>query len=426
MRIACFGPGPQFKGGISNYNLSLAKALDKIPDVEVFIISWTQQYPAIIPRDFKDKKSKKDLLEGTKIKVEYITNYNNPITWAKTVDLIRNLEIELIIFQWSIAIQGLPISYIASKLNYFGIPVAFDLHFVIQKEQSSIDRMFTKMALKHGDFFITHALTTYEELKQLFPSKSFERYQPNRHHHGSIDVINLYHPVYDMFSPLDEFDVTSFKKEHGLKRHVFLFFGFIRKYKGLHNVIPAFKLLTDRRDDVSLLICGESFWQTLDQKKWTTQIKNKLFKIAKSVFVRKSDNEQDYQPLSLINTLGLKDEVVVFNEFIPNEDVHKYFQVSDAVLLFYDYATPSGVESIGYNFKMPILATKVGHFPETVHDGFNGYLAKPDNIEDMARIMELFIQSPIDRHNVELTTQNMSWEHYARTIYNYVIQKNKN
>jgi len=27
--IVCFGPGPQFKGGISNYNTSLAKALDK-------------------------------------------------------------------------------------------------------------------------------------------------------------------------------------------------------------------------------------------------------------------------------------------------------------------------------------------------------------------------------------------------------------
>ncbi|MEX2588917.1 MAG: hypothetical protein WD334_01855, partial [Chitinophagales bacterium] len=79
--IVCFGPGPQFKGGISNYNTSLAKSLAKQPNTKVHIVSWTQQYPAIIPRDFIDKASKKDLLEGTGITVDYLTNYNNPLSW---------------------------------------------------------------------------------------------------------------------------------------------------------------------------------------------------------------------------------------------------------------------------------------------------------------------------------------------------------
>jgi hypothetical protein len=48
-RIVTFGPGPRFKGGIANYNTSLARALDRRGDVEVHIVSWTQQYPAIIP-----------------------------------------------------------------------------------------------------------------------------------------------------------------------------------------------------------------------------------------------------------------------------------------------------------------------------------------------------------------------------------------
>ncbi|MFM7104953.1 MAG: hypothetical protein ACKOW8_05465, partial [Flavobacteriales bacterium] len=54
----CFGPGPRFKGGIQNYNTSLALALDKKPGTEVHIVSWTQQYPAIVPREFVDKSSK--------------------------------------------------------------------------------------------------------------------------------------------------------------------------------------------------------------------------------------------------------------------------------------------------------------------------------------------------------------------------------
>ena len=63
-RIVCFGPGPMFKGGIANYNTALAKALDAMPDTEVHILSWTQQY-AIIPRDFIDNASKYRLFGGT-------------------------------------------------------------------------------------------------------------------------------------------------------------------------------------------------------------------------------------------------------------------------------------------------------------------------------------------------------------------------
>ncbi len=91
-RIVCFGPGPMFKGGLSNYNTSLAKAFDKRGDCEVTIVSWTQQYPAIIPREFIDKKSKVDLLEGTNIKVLYLTNYNNPLSWTETYRQIAALE----------------------------------------------------------------------------------------------------------------------------------------------------------------------------------------------------------------------------------------------------------------------------------------------------------------------------------------------
>ena len=61
-KIVCFGPGPKFKGGIANYNTALAKILDEFEDVEVYLISWIQQYPAIVPREFIDKSSKLDFL----------------------------------------------------------------------------------------------------------------------------------------------------------------------------------------------------------------------------------------------------------------------------------------------------------------------------------------------------------------------------
>jgi glycosyltransferase involved in cell wall biosynthesis len=418
-RIVCFGPGPKFKGGISNYNTSLAKALAAQPDTEVHIVSWTQQYPAIIPREFVDKTSKVDLLANTNIKVQYITNYNNPFSWQETVRKIVELQPDIVVFQWSIAIQGLPLGYIARQLRkHKGIEVIFDMHFVVQKENSSIDRTFTKFGVSRANTYITHAYNTVAELKRLFPQGNYlvnetgERSQLTEQQ----TVIKLYHPIYDLFQPNPDFDVAAFKKEHGLKENVFLFFGFIRKYKGLHNAIQAFHELAQKRDDVSLVICGESFWATLDNTKFSTKVKNFLFGIAKSIFLKKSDDEGDYNPLALIQALQLEDKVLIKNEFVANEEVHKYFQISDVVLLFYLYATPSGVESLTYNFKMPIVATRVGHFPETITDGFNGYLAEPENIADMARIMNLSLTQPILRENVEEATKNMSWANYAKAI----------
>ena len=181
-------------------------------------------------------------------------------------------------------------------------------------------------------------------------------------------------------------------------------------------MLPAFAKLAKERDDVSLMIVGESFWATLDNTKFSTKLKNALFGFAKKLLVKQSDNEQDYNPLALIEELGLQDRVFVVNQFVPNEDVHKYFQVAECVVNYYETATPSGVESIAYNFHMPILATKVGHFPETIQDGFNGYLAEPNNIDSMADQMRHFLAQPIDRTNVAKKVAEMSWVNYAKQI----------
>lgn len=422
VKVVCFGPGPAFKGGISNYNTSLAKALEK-QGAEVLIVSWTQQYPSIIPREFKDKASKTDLLKGTNIKSTYLCNYNNPFSWNQTAKYIANINPDIVIFQWAIAIQGLPMGYMARRLSKLSTAeIIFDCHLVTQKEASSTDRIFTKYGLGAADTYITHAYKTVEELKSVFPHKNFEvNDSGHRSDDDKVTVIKLYHPVYDLFTPYENFDINSEKEKMGLRNHVFLFFGFIRKYKGLHQAIEAFSKVANERDDVSLLIVGESFWNTLSDKKWSTKLKKAGFSLAKKLFLKKADNEGDYNPLKLIVEHSLQDKVHVVNEFVPNEDVHRYFQVSDNIVLFYLTATPSGVESLSYNFKTPVLATRVGHFPETIIDGFNGYLAEDRDIEDMARIMQKAIDQPIDRNNVKKTAEQLSWENYSKAILTQFI-----
>lgn len=436
--IVCFGPGPKFKGGIAQYNTALARAL-KDEGAQVTIVSWTQQYPAIIPREFVDKASRSDFLEGYDIPVKYLTNWNDPRTWGTTAKAIAELKPDKVILQWYNPTQGIPLNTIAKYLRKHckRTEILFDLHFVAAKEQSSLDARLTRMALRHGHSFIVHAYKTAEELKALMPDKAFEVTLDGKRAVGSQQfavgsasaanyqlptansihsILKLYHPIYTLFKPDPAFDKEAWKGQHHLRKHVFLFFGFIRKYKGLHYCIEAFAELAKQRDDVSLMIVGERFWQTVDQSKLSTKLKNAVFGTLKKLFLKKADDERGYDPLALVDTLGIRDRTLVVDRFIPNEEVPPYFQAADTIVLFYETATPSGVESLSYNFKLPAVATRVGHFPETITDGFNGYLATPKNIADMVRVMNASIDQPIPRENVVEATKAMSWANYAKAV----------
>jgi len=415
--VVVVGPGPRFKGGIANYTSSLCRALDRQGDLEVHLVSWIAQYPVFIPRDFIDRKSRSNQLEDSRVKVHYLLNYNNPISWARTARFIRNLEPDRVVIQWAISIQGIPLGHVAARLRKSGIRVFFDLHNVMQKESSGLDRWMTSRCIRHGTDYVVHSADTFRELESLHPGIRYELLFPGKDPAAEgLPVLKLFHPVYDMFRKDPDFDTQAFKASLGLRKHVFLFFGFIRKYKGLHQAIEAFNIVAKQRDDVSLLVVGELFWNTLDDKKPSTRFKQLVFGLAKGLLVRKKEDERNYRPLDLIGKYGLQDRVAAVTEFVPNEAVHQYFQASDYLVLYYQVATVSGVESLAYNFGLPILATRIGPFPETIRDGFNGYLAEPGDIGSMAEAMLRGIEAPIPSDHVYSTASSMSWESYASAI----------
>ena len=417
-KVVVVGPGPGFKGGIANFNISLAKAFALQADTETHIVSWTNQFPFFIPRDCIDDKSRTDILEKHGVTVHYTMNYNRFSTWQITYEKIIELNPDFVVFQWAFPIQAFPISYLIRQLKAnTTIRVIVDLHLGNRKEYAKTVKLLTRYAIVYADAYVVHAYKTACELKELFPSVNFCLIEGSDNIADNTDkpILKLYHPIYDMYSPDPAFDVAAQKELLQLRQHVFLFFGFITKYKGLHHAIAAFAELAKTRDDVSLLIVGESSWQAPRDRK-RDRFKRLFSRKLRAQFVSQRDDELNYRPLEMIEQLGISDKVTVINEFVPNEDVHKYFQVSDAIVLFYDTATSSGVESIAYNFKTPIVATRVGHFPETLKEGVTGYLANPENLHSMTEAMLNIIEQPISSENVETACKDMSWESYAYSI----------
>ena len=420
-KVVVFGPGPGLKGGIANFNISLAKAFATLEDVEeTHLVSWTNQYPFFIPRDFIDDKSHTELLENSGVAVHYTLDYNKFPSWQKTFEKIVELNPDFVVLQWSSPIQAFPIGYLIRHLKASTtIPVIVDLHFVNRKEYAKTVNWLTTYAIKYADAFVVHSYKTACEVKELLPDINFNLIEGDDEVANKTDkpILKLYHPIYDMYTPDPTFDVAAQKQKLNLRQYVFLFFGFIFKYKGLHNAIAAFADLAKTRDDVSLLIVGESSWQAPKEDNNFDRIKRIFSRELRAQFLSRREDEQHYRPLEMIDQLEIRNKVTVVNEFVPNEDVHKYFQVSDAIVLFYETATASGVESIACNFKLPIVATRVGHFPESVREGTTGYLANADETSSMTEAMLNIIEQPILPENIEKSSKTMNWESYAKNIF---------
>ncbi len=133
---------------------------------------------------------------------------------------------------------------------------------------------------------------------------------------------------------------------------VILFFGYVRKYKGLDILIDALPEAIQQIPELKLLIVGEFY-----------------------------DDVSAY--ISRIERLGLKNNVLLINKFVPNEEVAKYYSAADVTALPYRSATQSAVLNVSYSFGKPVIAARVGGLSEFVKDNYTGIIIEPDDKESL-------------------------------------------
>lgn len=80
-----------------------------------------------------------------------------------------------------------------------------------------------------------------------------------------------------------------------------------------------------------------------------------------------------------IKNLKIKKNVDIYDQYVPDREVEKYFAASDLVVLPYRSATQSAIAQIVYDFNKPLLVTDVGGLPEVVIDNRTGYVVPPRN-----------------------------------------------
>jgi glycosyltransferase involved in cell wall biosynthesis len=206
---------------------------------------------------------------------------------------------------------------------------------VVSHEGRWIDLYLTKMALRYADRFLVLSGVVERDIKKLYPDTRVFR--------SSL-------PVYDCYQVGETSTQEQAKARLKLGgKKVILFFGYVRKYKGLMNLIEAFPEIKRSVPNAHLLVVGEYY-----------------------------DDPRPYH--EAMERLGLKDDVTEVAEYVANEDVHFYFEAANLAVLPYNEATQSGILSIAHGFSKPVVVTDVGGLAELVDEGKTGFVVPPHDI----------------------------------------------
>lgn len=123
--------------------------------------------------------------------------------------------------------------------------------------------------------------------------------------------------------------------------------------------------------------------------------------------------------LDLIRKLGLQEHVTFVHEYIPNEQVERYFAAADLVVIPYVSATQSGIVQLAFGFSKPVIVGNVGGLTEVVEHGKTGYLVAPRDPDAIASAVLDFYDGRREQpmvQNIESTKLRFSWEAMVETI----------
>ncbi|MEP7254134.1 MAG: glycosyltransferase [Ferruginibacter sp.] len=344
-KIIIIGPAhPLRGGGITTFNERLARQFQN-EGHPTSIYSFSLQYPGFL---FPGKSQFTNEPAPTGIEIHTRINSVNPFNWISVGNEIKKIKPDIVVVRFWIPLMGPclgTILRIIKKNKHTKIICIADN--IIPHEKRFGDKSFTSYFIKPVDAFIVMSEKVLSDLCLFTRNKK---------------AVLVPHPLYDNFG--EKISKELARKELGIgnKELVVLFFGFIRKYKGLDILLDAMKVLQNYKPqttNLKLLIAGEFY-----------------------------DDKKSY--LEQIETLGIKDSLMLRTDFIPDNQVKNYFCAADVVIQPYRNATQSGVTPLAYHFEIPMIVTNVGGLPAMVPDNKVGLVAQPTAESLAEKILEYF------------------------------------
>lgn len=322
MRLALVGPVYPYRGGIAHYTTMLCEAL-RTRGHAVLMVSFKRQYPRWL---FPGKSDRDPSAWQVRVQdARYWIDSLNPLTWLQAWLRIRRERPEAMVLQWWTPWWA-PTWFVLGALNRLSWrrPIFFVCHNVLPHEPRRWDRAVARSVLGWGSQFIVQSTEEKARLLDLLPG-------------AEVTVFPL--PVLDLFAGRRP-DRGQARAHLGIDDDlpVLLFFGIVREYKGLRDLLAALPGIQSRLGRIQLLVAGE-FWE--DEGMYRAEMER----------------------------LGIEDLVRIDNRYIPNEEACLYFAAADLLVAPYRRVTGSAVVRVARAFGLPVLATSVGGLAAAVAGG---------------------------------------------------------
>ncbi len=370
-RILIVGPAHPLRGGLATYNERLAAVL-KEAGYECDILSFSLQYPKLL---FPGKTQLSSDSAPSNITIHTEINSINPLNWISVGLKYKKAKYDIVIFRYWMSFMAPAFGTIARliKSNAHTKVLAITDN-VIPHERKFFDAAFTNYFLPVCDGFLTMSESVKQDLINL------KLTQP---------IAYVPHPMYDTFGrAIGKNEAKQLLGLDGATNYL-LFFGFIRKYKGLWLLLNAFADERLKALNLKLIVAGEFY--------------------------------EDKNPyLEQIEKLGLNDRVIVCDDFIPNNQVSTYFCASDVVVQPYLNATQSGVTQIAYYYNKPMIVTNVGGLAELVPNNKVGFVCNVSEQEIADAIYNFYTQHKEQEFTnaAKQEKQRFTWQNLCNQLLN--------
>lgn len=373
-KVVIIGPAHPLRGGLATFNQRLAEQFTD-EGHQCSIVSFSLQYPSFL---FPGTTQYSSDPAPNDVTIHTLINSINPLNWLSVGNKLKKWKPDLIVVRYWLPFMGPALGTIlwrVKKNKHTKIVCIADN--VIPHEKRVGDISFTKYFLKAPHAFVTMSEKVLSDLRK-FTNKPAQLVQ---------------HPLYDNFGP--PISKEDARKHLGLTTSdkIVLFFGFIRRYKGLDLLLQAMGDERIRKENVKLLVAGEFY-------------------------------EDDKPYLDLIKENNLEQQVILKTTFIPDSEVRYYLCSGDCVIQPYKNATQSGVTPLAYHFEKPMVVTNVGGLPSLVPHEKVGLVCEPQpqSIADaILRFYQLGEQYFIPHLRSE--KQKYSWSKLTEAIFNLAGQK---
>jgi glycosyltransferase involved in cell wall biosynthesis len=365
MKIATIGPAHPFRGGIPLYTTLLTRHLRQSHQVDLY--TFRRLYPQLLfPGSTRPDPSRSWLGEEAEATLDGI----NPFTWLRTARLMLRSKPDLVLLQWWTPFWWPLYATVVRRARKAQVPVLMIAHQLIEPDSSFFEWFMTRLALRLTDGLVVMTEEEVGMAKRVLPGKPV-RLAP-------LPPLQSCEPV-----PLTR-DEARRQLDIDPCQRLLLFFGFVRRYKGLGYLLQALAQVPE----VNLLVAGE-FWE----------------------------NESSYQ--RQVQRLGLGERVRLVNRYIRNEETAAYFMAADALVLPYLSGSQSAVAATAISYGLPIIATTIGGLGEAIIDGETGLLVPPASSERLAQAIATYFDDNLGPgfcEAVERQRQHLTWKNLVQVV----------